>query len=571
MAFLAQLAALALTSLLHTPHYMSRMATQPRAAPAVASMASDDLALYEALAEAAAEESTLGRGLKQGLGVVGQALRLYGPDKVVTAFNGGKDAVVVLHLVRAALAHHRQQHPAASGARQRVIFFEQKDEFPEVAAFLKETAVRYNLEVVSYADMGFAEGIKECIAEHGSEAFVLGTRKGDPNAGEQQLFEPSSDWMPPFMRVNPAIYWDYHDVWRFLERFELPVCELYTRGYTSLGKRSDTAPNPALLHPDGSYAHARELADASLERAGRTSTKPPKPPAPPPPPPPLSPTALAAEEAARAGQRCAARTAGVLIVGDEILSGKTPDTNTHEAAVVLQQAGVRLRRVVVVTDELDEIARELRALSDTYDVVISSGGVGPTHDDVTLKAVAAGLGRTYEHSSEMARLIDAKLGGEAQQLPAEVARKMSMLPRGAVLRPVPEQPAEWPVLQCANVFVLPGVPTYFSSKLATLATHFLAGAAPRLYRQLSLGLPEVDIVEPLNEVVGQHEGVGFGSYPTEQGDARTIITLEADSGSEAELLSAVAALRAALPERAILSESSAAELSPQSREPRARA
>ena len=72
-------------------------------------------------------------------------------------------------------------------------------------------------------------------------------------------------------------------------------------------------------------------------------------------------------------------------------------------------------------------------------------------------------------------------------------------------------------------------------------------------------------------MVGQHEGVGFGSYPTEQGDARTIITLEADSGAEAELLSAVAALRAALPERAILSESSAAELSPQSREPRARA
>ena len=80
-----------------------------RAAAAVASAVPDDLALYEAMMEEAAEDSALGRGLKQGLGVLTQALRLYGEDKVTTAFNGGKDAVVVLHLMRAALAHHRRQ------------------------------------------------------------------------------------------------------------------------------------------------------------------------------------------------------------------------------------------------------------------------------------------------------------------------------------------------------------------------------------------------------------------------------------------------------------------------------
>ena len=156
------LAALTLTtSLLRAPHGGARTmppATAARAATAVAS-ADDDLALYESMMEvAAAEDSALGRGLKQSLGVLTQALRLYGEDTVVTAFNGGKDAVVVLHLMRAALAQHRRQQPAEAGAeagagprRQRVIFFEVKDEFPQVASFLHETAERYNLEVVRYA------------------------------------------------------------------------------------------------------------------------------------------------------------------------------------------------------------------------------------------------------------------------------------------------------------------------------------------------------------------------------------------------------------------------------------
>jgi len=378
--------------------------------------------------------------------------------------------------------------------------------------------------------------------------------------------------MPPFMRVNPAIYWDYHDVWCFLDRFELPVCELYAHGYTSLGKRADTAPNPALLRADGSYGHARELLRPELERAGRTSSKPPKPPPPPPPPPPLSPTAVAAEDAARAGLRVRARTAAVLIVGDEILSGKTPDTNTHEAAQQLQRSGVQLRRVVVVSDDLVEIARELRALSDAYDVVVSSGGVGPTHDDVTLKAVAAGLGREYEHNPEMASLISDKF----PQGEAEVARKMAMLPRGSVLRPVPNAPEDWPVLQCANVFVLPGVPSFFANKLATLATHFLDGAAPRLHRQLCISLSEMEIVAPLNAVVAlqEHATVSFGSYPVDGSvdgypvdGARTVITLEADGDAEPALLAALAALRAGLPEGIVLSESEEAMLptSPNSR------
>ena len=224
------------------------------------------LSLYHALKRGAEVDSQLGRALKRGLGVLTNALRLYGAD-IVCSFNGGKDAVVILHLMRAAIAGYNEQ--AGKSVQLRVIFFETEDEFPEVDAFVRDTIERYNLLRTSYAGVGFAQGLRECIAEHGSKAFVLGTRNGDPNAKGQEDFAPSSDWMPPFMRVNPILHWDYSDVWAFLREYELPYCTLYADVYTSLGKMSLTLRNPALLRSDGSYSPAWELVDGARERDGR--------------------------------------------------------------------------------------------------------------------------------------------------------------------------------------------------------------------------------------------------------------------------------------------------------------
>ena len=112
----------------------------------------------------------------------------------------------------------------------------------------------------------------------GPLAFVLGTRKNDPNCGAQEFFSPSSSWMPPFMRVNPILTWSYGQVWRFLRHFDLNYCSLYDQGYTSLGKQTDTFPNPSLRESssaaDGSsasYLPAYMLTDWTLERAGRVS------------------------------------------------------------------------------------------------------------------------------------------------------------------------------------------------------------------------------------------------------------------------------------------------------------
>jgi len=503
--------------------------TRPDLVPAGAG-GDDALQLYKALSERSKEDSPLGRAIKQGLGVLTDALRLYGADRVVTSFNGGKDAVVIMHLMRAAMAGYYNDKPG--GARAvRVIFFEQEDEFAEVEAFVQQTVARYGLELLTY-DVGFVPGLTQCIEQHGTQAFVLGTRVGDPNAVGQSLFTPSSDWMPPFMRVNPVFEWGYAEVWAFLRQYGLPFCPLYCDGYTSIGKVSNTFPNPALKRPDGSYAAAWLLSDGQLERAGRDSAR---------------------SSAGDEGGARLVRRVGMLVVGDEILKGSTADVNTVEAAKMLRRQGIRLCRVVTVADEIGEIVAELRRLRDEFDAVITSGGLGPTHDDITLRAIATALSVPFEESAEMRRTIVAKVDrSKSGRLDEEVIRKMSCLPGGAQLRAVPGLPDEWPILQCANVFILPGVPRFFSSKLGVILTHFLKGEAPPIVRSVSLRVGETEIVAALNRVVQANADITIGSYPVDRGDVKTILTVEAPHDALPQLEAAVAQLGAALPPNAVV-------------------
>ena len=233
MRLLLLLLCLAHDRALHIRPPIHRAAPPILAASAATSEPPSGLALYNQLQRTAEDDTPLGRTLARSLRVLHDAFRLYGTDRVVTSFNGGKDAVVVLHLSLAVLAAHNEETNA--NGRLRTIFFETDDEFPEIKAFVHETVAASGVELIA-SGMGFADGLRQCIDAHDSAAFVLGTRFGDPNANGQEDFSPSSTYMPPFMRVNPILTWSYHDVWAFLRVFELPYCALYDEGYTSLGK-----------------------------------------------------------------------------------------------------------------------------------------------------------------------------------------------------------------------------------------------------------------------------------------------------------------------------------------------
>ena len=205
----------------------------------------DSLAFYHALRDCT--DGYIAQHLNSALDAITDALRLYGPELLLSSYNGGKDADVIMHLLRAVAAKYADDNGVKF--RPKLVYFAIEDEFDEVIEHIDYTRQLYNLDIETY-ECGIVEGLKRHIDSMGNKAapaFILGTRKGDPNCGNQETFVPASTWMPvPFMRVNPIMSWEYGHVWHFLRTFNLPYCRLYDQGYTSLGKKSLTLPNPAL-------------------------------------------------------------------------------------------------------------------------------------------------------------------------------------------------------------------------------------------------------------------------------------------------------------------------------------
>jgi molybdenum cofactor synthesis domain-containing protein len=205
--------------------------------------------------------------------------------------------------------------------------------------------------------------------------------------------------------------------------------------------------------------------------------------------------------------RDAGVTAAVLVIGDEILSGRTQDTNVAAIAKFLGHLGIDLSEVRIVPDRQEEIVAALNALRTRYTYVLTTGGIGPTHDDITADAVGVALGLPVEHHPEAMALLAARYApGEFN----EMRQRMARTPKGASLVKNPVSVA--PGFQIGNVFVLAGVPKIMQAMLEDVASRLTKGV-PVISRSITVRLPEGRIAAGLLAIQDRHPSLSIGSYP----------------------------------------------------------
>ncbi len=202
-------------------------------------------------------------------------------------------------------------------------------------------------------------------------------------------------------------------------------------------------------------------------------------------------------------------TAAMLVIGDEILSGRTRDANMHYLAGEFTKHGIDLREVRIVSDDRQAIIDALNALRQQYGTVVTSGGIGPTHDDITADCVAAAFGVNIDVRDDARALLAAHYERQGTEL--NTARlRMARIPDGATLIDNPVSVA--PGFTIGNVHVMAGVPSVFQAMVASVLPT-LTGGAPLLSQTLRVYRGEGDIAGPLGELANTYDDLQFGSYP----------------------------------------------------------
>ena len=498
-----------------------------------------------------AEDSVPARG---AINVLESALRLYKPEEIAMSFNGGKDATVLLHLLRAAAAGDGGDEVSPLSLVQiRCVYFERDNVFDEVEDFIRQTESTFGLEIVRFR-CSFKEGCQAMVEHHGIKAFLLGTRKSDPHGQFVEFFSPSTPGWPPFMRIHPLLLWTFEDVWRFLLSNQLAYCSLYDHGYTSLGETHNSRPNPLLQLPDGSFRPAHTLylglEDQHLERKSRVDDLSPHTHSSNDPPrsgesegqvksgPRSLGKALKSSEqeggnqesgtAGEAGDGIRRLTVGLVTIGNEVLSAKVQDINTGQACRYLREQGIRVEEVLILPDDELRIARAVQDLGARCGAIITMGGIGPTHDDVTASAVARALGCPLQHCPEMAALLSERCASRDVHLESDAGTgmtndvsRMCMLPRGTRLlfRSAGDEgrhEQSYPLLKCAKVYMLPGVPRFCREQLEIVGEDLAEHGQQRLLycRQLRTSVHEPFLAQALAGVAQRfRHQVDIGCYP----------------------------------------------------------
>lgn len=216
------------------------------------------------------------------------------------------------------------------------------------------------------------------------------------------------------------------------------------------------------------------------------------------------------------------KTAGIIIIGNEILSGKVRDVNSYYLVRELRSLGVDVRQISVIPDDIGIIGSEAVDFSERFDHVFTSGGVGPTHDDVTMEGIAKGFKvRLITHN----KIKDFLMSRYNDRVNRSIL-KMAEVPEGAEM--IFNSEMRFPVVSFRNIFIFPGIPEYLTTKFALIRERFRTAAFH--LRKIYINAHESQFAEALNIVVADNPDVSFGSYPVkENGEYMVFVTAESKS------------------------------------------
>lgn len=242
-------------------------------------------------------------------------------------------------------------------------------------------------------------------------------------------------------------------------------------------------------------------------------------------------------------------TAGIIVIGDEILKGQVRDSNSHFIISKLYNIGVRVMKVSVIGDDIDEISNEVRKFSHLYTYVITSGGIGPTHDDVTFEGVAKAFEESTFPHPELVKICSDFYKTTDLSSPA---MKLACVPRSAKLKfgfdPIQNCKSKYPNVSVQNVYIFPGVPPLLERSFTILCEDLFGGSGSKFYKgDLYVDATEVSIANHLSKVVAEFPLVTIGSYPVHDNSYYRIkVTVEA---KDSDLLAkAVKRLKELLPQ-----------------------
>jgi FAD synthetase len=236
------------------------------------------------------------------------------------------------------------------------------------------------------------------------------------------------------------------------------------------------------------------------------------------------------------------KTAGIVIIGNEVLSGKTRDSNSHFFCVELRQLGVEVQKISTIQDEIELIGREVSSFAKRFDYVFTSGGVGPTHDDVTIEGIAHGFGLKVVRHPDIERRMRQRLGDQVN----EARLRMANVPEGATLLATDAPFAA--IVKIHNVYIFPGIPKILEERFHAIKEMFRD--TPYYLKNVYVRYGEGVIASILNELLAKYPQLMLGSYPVlDVPDYKVKVTLESKDSDYLD--HALQAFVASLPQDAV--------------------